>query len=90
MSHIILEATLHEEHNGAGQGQEVKHAERAKSTSQRLLSHGTALPPGCCSMLGTRDANRDQIWQYRSVTLVPGLLRKQDYHELETSLGYMG
>lgn len=27
MSHIILEATLHEQHNGAGQGQEVKHAE---------------------------------------------------------------
>lgn len=60
MSHIILEATLHEQHNGAGQGQEVK---RAKPGARvRLLSHHTALPPGCCSqMLGsTRDANRGQ------------------------------
>lgn len=40
MSHIIVEATLHEQHNGAGQGQEVKHAEpRARV---RLLSLATA------------------------------------------------
>lgn len=60
MSHIILEATLHEQHNGAGQGQEVKHAEPRARVRDCLA---TALPPGCCpQMLGTRNANRDQIW----------------------------
>ena len=38
----------------------------------------------------TTDANRDHMWWYRSVALVPRLLRKLDCLELETSWGYMG
>lgn len=36
MSNIILEATLHEEHNGAGEGREVRRAE-PRAPVKRLL-----------------------------------------------------
>lgn len=61
MSHIILEATLHEQHNGAGQGQEVKPAEPRAHVRDAQPLHRTSA--GCCShRLGTRDANRGQTW----------------------------
>lgn len=53
---IILEATLHEKHNGAGEGREVKRAEPRVQAQGRS---GTVLPPGSCAqMLSTRNTKQ--------------------------------
>lgn len=68
---IILEATLHEKHNGAGEGREVKRAEPRVQVQGRSAQHTSARVLRTDAK-STRKINRDQMWWHTSVTPVLG------------------